>query len=70
MVEISPYKIKFEYIKGIKNTLEDTMSHLIKIIPDTKELDPIKTTKNQEDRCDIQQQDEQPIPVDTKVEWD
>ena len=25
-VEISPYKIKFEYIKGIKNTLADTMS--------------------------------------------
>ena len=61
------------------------MSHLIKIIPDTKpppepegyefgyyafeELDPIKTTKSQEDICDIQQQDEQPIPVDTKVEW-
>ena len=85
MVEISPYKIKFEYIKETKNTLADTMSHLIKIIPDTKpppepegyefgyyafeELDPIKTTKSQEDMCDIQQQDEQPIPVDTKVEW-
>ena len=84
-VEISPYKIKFEYIKGIKSTLADTISHLIKIIPDTKpppepegykfgyyafeELDPIKTTKSQEDICDIQQQDEQPIPVDTKVEW-
>ena len=65
----SPYKIKFEYIKGIKNTLADTMSHLIKIIPDTKpppepegyefgyhafeELDPIKTTKDEEDICDI-----------------
>ena len=85
VVEISPYKIKLEYIKGIKNTLADTMSHLIKIIPDTKpppepkgyefgyyafeELDPIKTTKIQEDICDIQQQDEQPIPVDTKIEW-
>ena len=61
------------------------MSHLIKIIPDTKpppepegyefgyyafeELDPIKTTKNQEDICDIQQQDEQLISIDTKVEW-
>ena len=84
-VEISPYKIKFEYIKGIKNTLANTMSRLIKIIPDTKpppepegyefgyyvfeELDPIKTTKDEEDICDIQQQDNQPIPVDTKVEW-
>ena len=27
-VEISPYKIHFEYIKGIKNTLADTMSRL------------------------------------------
>ena len=84
-VEIFPYKIKFEYIKGIKNTLANTMSHLIKIIPDTKpppepegyefgyyafeELDPIKTTKDEEDICNIQQQDDQPIPVDTKVEW-
>ena len=27
-VEISPYRIHFEYIKGIKNTLADTMSRL------------------------------------------
>ena len=60
---------KIEYIKGIKNTLANTMSRLIKIIPDTKpppepegyefgyyafeELDPIKTTKDEEDICDI-----------------
>ena len=35
-VEISPYEIKFEYIKGIKNMLADTMSCLIKIVSDTK----------------------------------
>lgn len=35
-VEISPFRIKFEYIKGIKNTLADTMSRLIKIIPDAE----------------------------------
>ena len=29
-VEISPFRIHFEYIKGIKNTLADTMSRLIK----------------------------------------
>ena len=34
-VEISPFKITFEYIKGIKNTLADTMSHLVDINPDT-----------------------------------
>ena len=35
-VEISPYKIQFEYIKGIKNTLADTMSWLIQIDPGAK----------------------------------
>ena len=29
--EISPFCITFEYIKGIKNTLADTMSRLIEI---------------------------------------
>ena len=28
-IEISPFRITFEYIKGIKNTLADTMSRLI-----------------------------------------
>ena len=32
-IEISPFQITFEYIKGIKNTLADTMSHLIAIDP-------------------------------------
>ena len=32
-IEISPFCITFEYIKGIKNTLADTMSRLIKINP-------------------------------------
>ena len=39
VVEISPFRITFKYIKGIKNTLADTMSHLITIDPDT-ELPP------------------------------
>ena len=33
-VEISPFKITFEYIKGIKNTLADIMSRLVDIDPD------------------------------------
>jgi transposase InsO family protein len=33
-VELEQYRIQFEYIKGIKNTLADTMSRLIKIDPD------------------------------------
>ena len=32
-IEISPFQITFEYIKGIKNTLADTMSCLIEIDP-------------------------------------
>ena len=32
-VEISPFRITFEYIKGIKNTLADTMSRLIDMDP-------------------------------------
>ena len=32
-IEISPFQITFKYIKGIKNTLEDTMSRLIDIDP-------------------------------------
>ena len=30
-IEISPFHITFEYIKGIKNTLTDTMSQMINI---------------------------------------
>ena len=33
VIEISPFRITFEYIKGIKNTLADTMSRLIDIDP-------------------------------------
>ena len=32
-IEISPFCITFEYIKGIKNTLADTMSRMINIDP-------------------------------------
>ena len=38
-VEISPFKITFEYIKGIKNTLVDTMSGLIALDPDNQLVD-------------------------------
>ena len=38
-MEISPFKITFEYIKGIKNTLADTMSRLIALDPDNQLVD-------------------------------
>ena len=37
-VEISPFRITFEYIKGIKNTLADTMSRLIEIDPSVEQI--------------------------------
>ena len=38
-VEISPFKITFEYIKGIKNTLVDTMSRLVALDPANQLVD-------------------------------
>ena len=32
-IKISPFCVTFKYIKGIKNTLADTMSRLIEIDP-------------------------------------
>ena len=32
-IEISPFRITFKYIKGMKNTLADTMSRLVDIDP-------------------------------------
>ena len=37
-VEISPFRITFEYIKGIKNTLANTMSRLIEIDPSVEQI--------------------------------
>ena len=70
-VEISPFRIEFEYIKGIRNTLADTMSRLIKITPDVKpeeepegfefgyyaleDLEPIHTAKRIDNIMDIHQ---------------
>ena len=36
-IEILPFRITFKYIKGIKNTLADTMSRLIDIDPQTQQ---------------------------------
>ena len=34
VVELEIYNLKFEYIQGIKDTLVDTLSRLVKIDPD------------------------------------
>ena len=36
-IEISPFRITFKYIKGIKNTLADTVSRLININPQVQQ---------------------------------
>ena len=33
-MELQQHTIEFEYIQGVKNTLADTMSRLVKITPD------------------------------------
>ena len=33
-MELKSYNLKFEYIKGIKNSLTDTLSRLLEIDPD------------------------------------
>ena len=37
-VDLEGYRLKFEYIKGIKNTLADAMSRLVDILPDAELL--------------------------------
>ena len=39
-IEVSPFRITFEYIKGIKNTLANTMSQLINIDPQIQDTEP------------------------------
>ena len=36
-IKISPFRITFEYIKGIKNTLANTMSRLINMDPQAQQ---------------------------------
>ena len=36
-IEFSPFRLTFEYIKGIKNTLADTMSRMIEIDPQVQQ---------------------------------
>ena len=43
-IKISPFHITFKYIKGIKNTLADTMSRLINIDPQIQQDSDQKDT--------------------------
>ena len=83
-VEISPFRIQFEYVKGIKNTLADTMSRLIKITPEAQlekepgfefsyyafeDLEPIQTSEIKDHIMAIHQKSsDDAIPDDIQVE--
>ena len=83
-VEISPFRIKLEYIKGIKNTLADTMSRLLDIndtmAPEQEEdnrefgecvfeqLDPILVNAIQNPKS-IKQADNE-IMKEERCQWD
>ena len=49
-VSIEDYQLKFEYIKGVKNTLLDTMSRLVQLDPDVA-LTPNQRASNLENPC-------------------
>ena len=49
-VSIEDYQLKFEYIKGVKNTLADTMSRLVQLDPDVA-LPPNQRASNLESPC-------------------
>ena len=52
-IEISPFCITFKYIKGIKNTLADTMSRLINIDPQVQQgSEPVQTTTERSILCE------------------
>ena len=49
-VSIEDYQLKFEYIKGVKNTLADTMSPLVQLDPDVA-LPPDQMASSLESPC-------------------
>ena len=82
-MELEGYDLTFEYIKGIKNTLADAVSRLVKILPDA-ELQPepegfefgeiVLNGGKQEEVSEVRkehkrkQEREEPIP-ETKIDW-
>ena len=84
-MELEGYNLTFEYIKGIKNTLADAVSRLVKILPDA-ELQPepegfefgeivVKEEEGEEvnevtkERIQKQESDKQDPIPDVKIDW-
>ena len=84
-LDIANYHLKFEYIKGIKNTLADTMSRLVKLDPEIlPEPEPegyqfgkeLKKTPPEVTEVKVKELDQprkgpepEPIPDEPRVEW-
>ena len=80
-LDIAHYNLQFEYVKGIKNTLVDTMSRLVQLDPTIKqepELEgyqfgqPLKKEQVEEMVAMIWEgmdSENDPIPPDPKVTW-
>ena len=81
LLDIAHYNLQFEYVKGIKNTLVDTMSRLVQLDPALKqepELEgyqfgkPLKKEPAEEVVATVQEgtdSESEPIPPDFKVTW-
>ena len=80
-LDIAHYNLQFEYVKGIKNTLADTMSRLVQLDPAIKqepELEgyqfgqPLKKEPVEEVVATVQggtDPENEPIPPDPKITW-
>ena len=80
-LDIAHYNLQFKYVKGIKNTLADTMSRLVQLDPAIKqepELEgyqlgqSLKKELAEEVVAMIQEStdsENEPIPPDPKVTW-
>ena len=80
-LDIGHYNLQFEYVKGIKNTLADTMSRLVQLDPAIKQEPewegyqfgkPLKEKLAEEVFATVQEgmdSENEPIPPDPKVMW-
>ena len=80
-LDIAHYNLQFKHVKGIKNTLADSMSRLVQLDPAIKqdpELEgyqfgkPLKKKPAEEVAATVQEatdSENEPIPPDPKVTW-
>ena len=80
-LDIANYNLQFKYIKGIKNTLADTMSRLVQLDPAIKQEpelkgyqfgQPLKEEQVEEVAATIREgtgSENDPIPPDPRVTW-